>query len=204
MKTIDCTGMQCPLPLIEAKRAISTSSQNDEIEILVDNETSLKNLLRFLRDNGYSPTFQSSSGKHRITFFVTKSMTKGNVEEYCETYIDTPSKHGNYIVVLKSNLMGNGNNDLGELLMKGFITTLSSLDKLPLEIICYNSGVLLAQKETSTALSLKKLADLGVKVVLCGTCVDFYGIKDYLLLGELSNMYYIAERISSGLHVVEP
>ena len=88
--------------------------------------------------------------------------------------------------------------------MKGFLSTLLELKATPTEIICYNSAVTLALKSSDTAATLQQISERGIKITLCGTCVDFYNLRDDLAVGQISNMLYIAERLSSGVRIIQP
>lgn len=205
LKVIDCCGMLCPKPLIETKKALKENAVGTPIEVIIDNEISCKNVLHFLSDNGVQHSVVQNDKVFSVKIHVPESLSlpSKNVEEYCE--ISFPkAKAGGYIVVLDSNLMGSGSEDLGRILMKGFLSTLPELDPLPSEIICYNSAVKLAQKGTDTASTLRSLYDQGIKISLCGTCIDFFGIKDDIEVGSISNMLYIAEKLTSNLKVVKP
>jgi selenium metabolism protein YedF len=201
MKIVDCRGLICPMPLIATKKAIKESRIGDELQIEVDNETSFNNLSHFLNDNGLSFEHSNESSVYQIKFKVKELRT---ITEELKVEIKSIANIGNYIVILSSNFMGSGNDDLGKLLLKGFINTIDQLDNLPSEIICYNSGVTLAIKGSDTAMSLKKVEEQGVKVLLCGTCVDFYGLKDNLEVGSITNMLYITEKLSSTSRIVKP
>ena len=205
LKVVDCSGMLCPKPLIETKKALKENTVGTSLEIVIDNDTSCKNVLHFLNDNGVKNTIIQDGKLFRIRVNVPENLSTPtkNVEEYCEVSFNNHAK-GNYIVVLNSHLMGKGNDDLGKILMKGFLSTLPELNPLPTEVICYNSAVTLAKKGTDTAISLKKLSENGVKITLCGTCVDFFNMKDEIEVGTISNMLYIAERLSSNLKIVQP
>lgn len=204
VKIVDCRGQLCPQPLISTKKALKEIARDESLQVLIDNATSSQNVSHFLTDNSIPYTVVESNGVYTITIKSPGSdfTPKKGTEEYCE--ISQQVKSSNYIVVLTSNLMGNGNEDLGKILMKGFLNTLPNLETLPQEIICYNSAVTLAQKGSDTAQSLAKLFSMGVKITLCGTCVDFFGIKESIEVGTISNMLYIAERLSSGTLVVKP
>lgn len=204
-KVVDCSGMLCPKPLIETKKALKENPAGASLEIIIDNETSCKNVLHFLNDNGVNNTIIQEGKLFRIRLYVPENLllpTK-NVEEYCE--IPFPKAiSGNFIILLNSHLMGRGNDDLGKILMKGFLNTIPELNPLPVEIILYNSAVTLAKKNTDTALTLKNISQKGVKITLCGTCVDFFNLKDELSVGTISNMLYIAEKLTSDLKIVQP
>lgn len=202
MKIIDCKGMICPMPLIETRKAIRESAIGEDLQVIVDNETSFNNVSHFLNDNGYVFNYTKEGNVYTISFNVSKIDSKK--EEVKPIIENKTSKFQNHIIVLSSNTMGIGDDDLGKLLMKGYLNTIDQLDVLPLEIICYNSGVTLAEKGTDSAQTLKKIENQGVKITLCGTCVDFFGLKEKLEVGTISNMLYIAGRLSSGIQIVKP
>lgn len=205
---VDCRGMLCPLPLIETKKAIKSAKKGVTIKIIIDNDTSLSNLERYLSDNGIDANYSIEEGNHTLVFTVLgtrQSMSKP--EDHC-TYKPKPVANNkpakDYIVVLNSNTMGKGDDTLGEILMKGFLSSIPELDSLPKEVICYNSGVKLAIEGTATVRNLEKLNELGVRITLCGTCVDFFNLKNSIKIGEISNMYYIANTILNANYVLEP
>lgn len=199
MIEVNCIGQKCPVPIINTKKALNQHPTED-LCIRVDNATSCKNLEAYLSDNGIHFTVRQDKDIYTI---ITGARFNSEVIEDIAPYCPSSESNG-YIVVLKSAEMGDGCSDLGAILLKGFLTALSEADKLPEEIICYNGGVLLASDKSSNSESLKKLSERGVKVTLCGTCVDFYGVKDSLLVGDISNMYYILTRLSSNLKIVTP
>ncbi|MDI3527269.1 MAG: hypothetical protein PWR03_1452 [Tenuifilum sp.] len=202
-RIVDCKGLLCPQPLILTKRTLKEVVKGEIVKVIIDNATSCQNVTRFLTDNNIEFKTSEADGVYTLTIITPGAdfSPKKEAEEYCE--ISNP-KTGSYIVQITSDFIGSGNEDLGRILMKGFLNTLPDIEELPSEIICYNSGVLLAKKGTDTAKSLLKLKNLGVKISLCGTCVDFYGIKEEIEVGEISNMLYIAEKLTSGVKVVKP
>jgi selenium metabolism protein YedF len=201
MKIIDCKGLICPMPLIETKKTIKESALGEEIQVEVDNETSFNNLSHFLNDNGWTFEYNKEESVYQIRFIVNKLQTKTSTRV---AEIKPKSNIGTFIIVLSSNFMGSGNDDLGKLLLKGFLNSIDQIDSLPKEIICYNSGVTLAVKGSDTAQSLKKLEELGVKISLCGTCVDFYGLKENTEIGSITNMLYIAGVLAGDNKIVMP
>ncbi|MDD2197588.1 MAG: sulfurtransferase-like selenium metabolism protein YedF [Bacteroidales bacterium] len=205
---VDCRSMLCPLPLIETKKAIKSAKKGTIIKIIIDNDTSLSNLKRYLSDNGIDPKYSIKEGNHILVFTAANTQQSlSKPENHC-TY--EPKTNANnriakdYIVVLKSNTMGKGDDTLGKMLMKGFLSTICELDSLPKEVICFNSAVKLAINETATARNLEKLNELGVKITLCGTCVDFFNLKNSIKIGEISNMYYIATTMLNAEYMLEP
>ncbi|MEN6501020.1 MAG: sulfurtransferase-like selenium metabolism protein YedF [Tenuifilaceae bacterium] len=204
-KLVDCRGMVCPQPLVETRREIKKSNPGEAITVVVDNSTSLKNILRFLEDNGVECVVKQEAESSSITFNVPLQMTQPDkrAEEYCDVS-PKPDANSGFIVLLNSATMGKGNDELGKILMKGFLSTLLELKATPTEIICYNSAVTLALKSSDTAATLQQISERGIKITLCGTCVDFYNLRDDLAVGQISNMLYIAERLSSGVRIIQP
>ena len=195
-KLVDCRGMVCPQPLVETRREIKKSNPGEAITVVVDNSTSLKNILRFLEDNGVECVVKQEAESSSITFNVPLQMTQPDkrAEEYCDVS-PKPDVNSGFIVLLNSATMGKGNDELGKILMKGFLSTLLELKA---------SAVTLALKSSDTAATLQQISERGIKITLCGTCVDFYNLRDDLAVGQISNMLYIAERLSSGVRIIQP
>jgi selenium metabolism protein YedF len=201
MRIINCKGLICPMPLIETKKAIRDCKIGDELLVEVDNETSFNNLSHFLNDNGLTFEHSKEGIVYRIKFIVNelKAIPQENKVE-----VKPKLNQGNYTIVFSSNSMGLGDDDLGKLLIKGYINTIDQLETLPQEIICYNSGVTLATKGSDSGKSLKRIEGLGVKISVCGTCVDFFGLKDNLEVGTITNMLYIAGKLAGSSIIVKP
>lgn len=200
MKIIDTRGKACPAPLIMTKKAIKEASTGDKLEILSDNDTATCNLRDYL--NELKVSFSETKDNNISTITVTvPEETDSNVsaESFCRT-----TSSGDYAVVIKSDKMGTGDDELGAILLRAFINSLAESEKLPTSIILYNSGVKTALKNTDTALSLQKLEERGVTIIACGTCLEFFNVKERLAVGVISNMYKITELVSSAGHVVYP
>ena len=100
--------------------------------------------------------------------------------------------------------MGEGNDELGKVLMKSFIYALSHQETLPNTILFYNSGAALTCEESSTLEDLKSLESQGVEILTCGACLDYYGLLDKLRIGEVTNMYIIVEKMTQAGLIVKP
>jgi selenium metabolism protein YedF len=122
-----------------------------------------------------------------------------NAEEYCE--INTP-KTGNYVMTIKRNRMGDGAEELGEILIKAAINTIPEMDVKPGKMIFLNSGIFMTLHESPVIESLKKIEQSGVEILVCGTCLDYYQKKNELGVGRISNMYDILESMSSADKVI--
>lgn len=201
MKIIDTTGLTCPRPLIMLKEALLEAEPGAQLKIITDNQTSLKNLLAYLNDQGASPDVKSKGKVHTIT---TLKPEIRNAETDPATYCTTAIVNSDYVVCLKSNLMGEGDPELGKLLMKTFMENLKLQDLLPTHVVMYNSGVKLAMKESPVCSSLSELEELGCRIMLCGTCIDHYNLQYEIGVGMISNMVSITEIMVQTGHVVTP
>lgn len=189
MHKVDCRGMLCPAPLIKVKQALKESQS---IEVLIDNETSFLNVSRYLTDNNIIFTPVSKNNSHII--YVNAVPHEGN-GEMSQAVVGT-------VILIGSNSMGQGSDELGQILIKGYISTLSELNTLPSEIIFYNSGVLLTVNDSPAKKSLCDLEKLGVKITICGTCVDYYNVKSSIEIGTISNMYSISESLAAASKII--
>ena len=189
MLEVNAIGLVCPVPVIMTKKALNTIEEG-EVSVLVDNETAKENLEKLAKEMGYS--YVSSKKDENIQIIITKSSKK----------IEEIEKDENIVVVIDSDEMGKGDKELGEILMKGFVYSLTEMEILPKTIILYNKGVFLATKNENTIEDLKKLEAMGVEVISCGTCVNYYGLQDKLQVGSLTNMYSILDKQMKATKVV--
>jgi len=204
MKIVDTKGQLCPAPLIATKRALKESSMGESFLVLTDNQTSFTNVSRFLKDNNTPFTSAEKDGTWTIT--VTKTtgeLIKPDAEKYCET--DVPHfQKGDFVVAISSDRMGEGDTELGEMLMTYFIKAIHDLDILPSKMVFYNRGIFLGKKDSAVIEPLKDLERMGVSLYLCGTCINHYSLKDVIAIGSVSNMFEIAQIMSSAGNVVKP
>jgi selenium metabolism protein YedF len=204
MKIVDTKGQLCPAPLIATKRALKECHEGESFELLTDNQTSYNNVSRFLNDNNTAFTSRVEDGVWILT------ISKGSVdfsavstEEYCTDDIAHFQK-GNFVVAITSDRMGEGDPELGELLIANFIKALKDLDKLPQNIIFYNKGVTLVTSDSPLISHIRDLEQMGVGIYLCATCVNHYGLAERVGAGILGNMFTIAEMLASAGHVIRP
>ena len=200
-KTIDCMGMACPLPVINAKKAIETFAEDGTLHIKVDNDTAVQNLTRLGEHNGFAVTSSKDGEK---AFTVTMQVKAGAAQVPAEAVSCAVPAVGGKVVVLSADTMGTGDEKLGKKLMKAFIFALTSQDEVPDKVICYNTGAYLTTKDPDTVKDLKSLEEAGATIMTCGTCLDFYGLKEELKVGIVSNMYDIVEAQMKASSVIRP
>ena len=201
-KIIDCRGMACPLPVVNAKNTAEELNFGDILTVLVDNEIAVQNLQRFASYKNFTSSGEKKSDKeYAVTIQIGENKTSEAAEEVsCE--MDILEK--GMLVVLSSNTMGNGDPKLGTALMKAFVFALTKQDRLPETILCYNTGAYLTCEGSDTLEDLKLLESEGVTILTCGTCLDFYGLKEKLAVGGATNMYDIVERMETAVKIVKP
>ena len=207
-KIINCVGQACPLPVVNAKKAAEALQPGDVLTVLVDNEIAVQNLQRFAAGKGYTAAGEKKAEKeYAVTIQITGAApaaapAEEEVQEDCACTPDVRKK--GMLVVLSANVMGGGDEKLGKALMKAFVFALTRQDQLPETILCYNTGAYLTCEGADTLEDLKSLEAEGVSILTCGTCLDFYGIKDRLAVGSVTNMYDIVERMEQAKTIVRP
>ena len=201
-KTIDCRGLACPLPVVNAKKAAEELGAGDVLTILVDNEIAVQNLTRFAEHKGFGANADKKSDKEYAVIMNISGTAETSKEEEVVCAVD--SRRKGMLVVLSGNQMGTGDAKLGTSLMKAFVFALTKQDHLPDTILCYNTGAYLTCEGADTLEDLKLLESEGVTILTCGTCLDFYGLKEKLAVGEVTNMYDIVQRMENAAQVIKP
>lgn len=182
---IDARGLACPKPVIETKKAIE-SINSGKVKVIVDNYIAKENIIKLSR----SMNLEFNILKEEDSF-IEIEIIKG---EFLENITEEKSNDiENSCVFISSDKIGEGDIELGKILMKGFVYTLTETKPYPRYIILVNSGVNLSTSNEDTIENLKKLENFGVEIVSCGTCLDFYNLKESLKVGRVSNMYDILE-----------
>lgn len=237
-KIVDARGLACPLPVVNAKKAVGEFREDGVLTVLVDNEIAVQNLKKFAGQKGlaasgekkaekeYEVTIQvvlaadaatagaatggaggigtagametGVAGSHRTAGATDPGQADGSAS--CAPDI----RRKGMVVVLSANVMGNGEAKLGKALMKAFVFALTKQDILPETILCYNSGAYLTCQGSESLEDFRELEAEGVNILTCGTCLDFYGIKENLAVGCATNMYEIVEVMEQAGSIVRP
>ncbi len=196
MKTIDCRGLSCPEPVLRTKSALSENPR-EIMTIIVDNDTARENVLRFARSRGRQAEWQEKEG----LFYIT--IAEINAEEANLASPLAAAEAGNRVVLfISTEELGQGSSELGRMLMRNFIYTLTKRDDLPQAIIFMNSGVRLSIASSPVIDELEQLLDKGVQILVCGTCLDYFELKDSHRAGQVSNMYDISDLLFAAGRVV--
>ncbi len=196
MREIDCRGMSCPQPVITTKQALDQLEEG-ELIIIVDNPSSCGNVERFARSQEYPVDVE----KREEDFYIHIKKIKAKDEE---RIVKENEKARKVVVYINSDLLGAGDEALGSFLMKAFLKTLLDLEKKPDRLILINSGVQLAADGSKVLENLVSLSEAGVEIVSCGTCLDFYKLRDKLSVGTISNMYDIIQSMLEADRLIRP
>jgi len=180
---VDARGLACPEPVVRTRNALNKGVQ--ELEVLVDNPTARDNVCRFASSQGCRVEVEEEGEAFRIA--ISRAAEQAEVSEETAAV----EAGGRSVVVLSADVMGRGEDDLGRILLKAFLNTLAESDPLPWRMVLFNRGALLAVEGEDTVEALLNLSRLGVEILVCGTCLDFFGLKDKLAVGTVSNMYDI-------------
>ncbi|MDO5048106.1 MAG: sulfurtransferase-like selenium metabolism protein YedF [Anaerococcus sp.] len=199
MKEIDARGIECPMPVIMAKRLVKEGL--DEFKVLVDEKIAVDNLKKMAKQVSYDVLVsEENSSDFKLSFkkSVDKKASGEDLTINCKA-----NSSDNYLVVFDDEGIGNGDPEFSKKLLESFLLALSEADNLPKYVICYNKGVFLTSLRENTIEDFKKLEEAGVKILSCGLCLDYYKLKDDLKVGSISNMYEIVD-LMTQFRVVRP
>ena len=196
MKNLDCRNLACPGPVIQVKKHLEETPPGESFSVDVNSETSRDNVRRFAQSRGAGVRIEEDAGE-AIRLVITVPL-----DTETRRHGDTEIKHP--VVFIASETIGEGDDKLGRILMEGFINTLLEQDRIPDKILFMNGGVKLAVKGVPTLKTLKKLADRGCEILICGTCLDFFGLMDKPAVGTVSNMLDIQEALLEATSVIRP
>ncbi|HUX75893.1 MAG TPA: sulfurtransferase-like selenium metabolism protein YedF [Anaerolineae bacterium] len=194
-KIVDARGLPCPQPVILTRKAL----QEDEmVTTIVDNETAQKNVTRMAEKAG--ATVRAERRDDGIYLHVAGAEAP---QEEAVLQARRAPAGGPLVLVVPGEFMGRGEHaELGHVLIRGFFHTLGEVEPLPDTIIFFNSGVKLVVEGSPVLEDLQDLCTRGVEVLACGTCLGYYGLKEQVAVGEVSNMYSIAETMLGAGRVV--
>lgn len=192
---IDAKGKACPTPVIMAKKAISAGESS--FTVLVDNTTAVENLKRLAANQGFDAAVTEQGGAFHLAFVRTGCAA-------CEEAVNSPlpAPGGDWAVFVGRDIIGDGDRELGTNLMRMFFYTLSQGEDKPGAVLFMNAGVKLPTLDEQVVEHLKALSAVGVEILVCGTCLNFYGLTDRLRVGTVSNMYDIVTRMQKAGKVV--
>jgi len=196
-KILDLSGLACPLPVVRTKEALEAAGVA-ELVVVVDNVAARDNVTRFAESRGC----QVSTAPAGTCFHLTIQPPAGKTPSTCIFPGAAPEPQGT-VVVFATDRMGEGDPELGAILMRAFCQTLVQLEA-PKKLLFYNRGVFLTLADSPVLPELKGLEEMGVELLVCGTCLDFYKVRERLSAGKVSNMFAILEAQMQSDRIIRP
>ncbi|MFZ5968260.1 MAG: sulfurtransferase-like selenium metabolism protein YedF [Bacillota bacterium] len=191
-RQVDARGLACPKPVIETKKLLESISEGS-ITTIVDNEIAKENVTKLAKSMNYDTDVNEIEGNYYINIF------KGQLNEKIEPQGILKK---DMVFLIGKDTLGDGSQELGKILIKGFIYTLTESKPYPKALLFVNSGVKLTTEGSEVIAYLKQLESQGVEILSCGTCLDYYQIKNKLLVGGVTNMYTIVEKVNGAKNTV--
>lgn len=190
---LDCRGLACPQPVIMTKKALE--QRPEAVTVLVDNGAAKENVSKFAAGSGYGVSIETDGALYRLRLTAgtaSEATRSGTVRQ------EAPASETGPVFLIGRYTMGRGDDKLGEILMKSFIVSLQELQPRPQSILLLNGGVYLAVADSPVLSGLQELSRRGVRILVCGTCLDFFQLKEKLAVGSVTNMYSILTELTGA------
>lgn len=202
MISVNAMGDNCPIPVIKTKKAMQAIQGPEVIEVLVDNEIAVQNVTKMASSSGGQVKSEKIGDKEfKVTIQMEGALATAMEEQGA---VCIPDMRDNTVVAIASDRMGDGNDELGKVLIKGFIFAITQLDTLPKTMLFYNGGATLTAEGSDSIEDLKNLEAQGVEILTCGTCLNYYELTDKLQVGSVTNMYSIVEKMADASKIIRP
>ncbi len=197
-KEVDARGLNCPIPVIQTKKALE-SLREGSVRTIVDNETAKENISKLAKSMDYRYTISENRGEFTIDIFKEMKYREMRI---MDLEID-PVPTSDLVVMISKDYMGEGSHELGRMLMKGYLYTLTEVVPMPKVLIFINSGVKLTCAGSESLTNLRKLEENGVEILSCGTCLDYFNLKSMLMVGGITNMYTIVGHLNKAKNTLQ-
>ncbi len=202
MIQVNAIGDACPIPVVKTLNALKGLGGAGTVQTLVDNEIAVQNLTRLAESKGCTIETEKRSEKEFCVTITTAGAVAAAENEEISCIV--PAAKKKTVVVVSADHMGEGSEELGRILIKGFLFALTQQEHLPSTVLFYNGGAKLTTEGSASLEDLKTLEANGVEILTCGTCLDYYGLKDKLSVGGVTNMYVIVEKQMQADLVLRP
>lgn len=190
---LDCQGLACPQPVIMTKKALD--QRPPQMTVIVDNAAAKENVAKFAAANGYGVNIEPAGGVFRLHLLALGSAPTALSES---AGVPASASAAGPVFLISRSTLGQGDDQLGAILMKSFFVSLQELQPAPRAILLLNGGVQLAVEGSPVLGGLQELSRRGVNVLVCGTCLDFFQLKDKLAVGSVTNMYSILTELTGA------
>lgn len=199
-KQIDARGLNCPLPVIHTKKALESIEQG-VVTTIVDNDVAKENVSKLAKSLTLKVDVEEKQGSYYINIFKDHSISQfeGIIADDI-TCDNSPKK--DLVILVTKNYFGEGDLELGKILIRSYIYALTEVQPYPKSILFLNSGVNLVVEGSESVEHLRSLEANGVEILSCGTCLDYYRLKDKLVVGGISNMYTMVEKLNGTKNTI--
>ena len=201
--TVNAMGQQCPIPVVQATRALEGMKDAGDLIILVDNLTATENLRRMAAGHQLTASVEQKGEREFVVTIPVPQPAARSAAPAAEP-VCVPCGSGGLVAAVDTDAMGRGSDELGKTLMKGFLFALGQLPQPPGTILFYNGGAHLTCEGSASLEDLRALAAKGTEILTCGTCLNYYGLTEKLAVGGVTNMYAIVEKLANAGKVIKP
>ncbi len=198
---VDARGQQCPIPVVRTKAALREIAEGT-VRVLVDNDVAVTNLSNLAKTMKCESSVEKL-GDAEFAVSIVKTEASDTNAEFDTTCL-IPQGQANRVVAIGKKTMGTGDDELGAILMKGFIFALTQQDILPQTMLFYNSGAFLTCEGSESLDDIRELEKAGVEILTCGTCLNYYDMADKLAVGQVTNLYVTAEKQLKATSIIRP
>lgn len=192
MDTLDCRGQQCPQPVIQTRRRM-LDQPDVPCRVLVNDSASCDNISRLATGMGYTVNVSDTDEGFAIDLIPGAAVAPTAAGS---------TASGPTILFIASDRMGSGDQKLGQILLKNFIFTLTESDSTPDAIYFVNNGVKLTVGGSDLIEPLTALANAGVDIASCGLCLEYFGVKEALSVGRVSNMLELVNALEEAGRII--
>lgn len=199
VNVLDCRGMACPRPVIETKKALEVAL-GDSLVVIVDNQAARENVTRFVSNAGRKVDVEDKDGSFHLLITGPGGESPAATMQTGQSI--TCEHASGRVYFITTSALGQGSPDLGAVLMKSLMVTLADQQAPPAALLFLNTGVQLAVEGSPVLELLQMMAGAGAEILVCGTCLDYYKIRDKLAVGVVSNMYDIHSRLAGPDKVI--
>lgn len=192
-RQVDARGLNCPKPVIETKKVLDTLTEG-RVTTIVDNEIAMQNVMKLAKSMAYDVDVKEINNNYYIDIYKEA----GNQETRHEA-----KSTKDLVIMFGSDVMGEGSEELGKVLIKGYMYTLTEMKPYPKALLFVNSGVRLTTEGSEVIEYLRHLESEGVEILSCGTCLDYFQLKTKLVVGGVTNMYTIVEKMNTAKNTIK-
>lgn len=191
---VDARGLACPKPVIMTKKEIDKGSS--DIVTIVDNEIAKENVTKLISKLSFDFDVETVEGDFFIHFTTGDGIAT-------EEQAALKPEFDDLVIYVASDHMGEGNDELGNVLMKGYFYTLTERTPYPKALLFVNGGIKMTVETSPVLDHLRALEEKGVEILSCGTCLDYYNMKDQLAVGGVTNMYTIVDTMNGAKKTIK-